>query len=237
MLARWVWQRTARPPARRIGRYLALGLVGCFVAGHLDPRVGRGALRRAGDLVHPLPAALLPAPGLAAAGAARPRRSAPGARAQRSSPRSAGARPASCSTRSRPLRCAPRRPLLNVLLVVIDAMRADALAPEVRAAAERVRPRRDPLRPALQRRQLVAGRHVLPLLRPARDLLGRLRRLRPAAGGDGPVPPARLPARPLRQLAGVPRSSGSTGRPWPASRTCASRRARPIRGRAGGTEP
>src|SRR4030095_526892 len=35
MLAAWVWQRTARPPARRMGRYLALGLGACFVAGHL----------------------------------------------------------------------------------------------------------------------------------------------------------------------------------------------------------
>ena len=30
-----------------------------------------------------------------------------------------------------PLRCEPRPPMLNVLLVVIDAMRADALTPEV----------------------------------------------------------------------------------------------------------
>ena len=35
MLASWVWQRTAQPPGRRIGRYLAVGLAACFVAGHL----------------------------------------------------------------------------------------------------------------------------------------------------------------------------------------------------------
>src|SRR5262249_12381675 len=35
MLAGWVWQRTARPAHRQIGRYLALALVACFVAAHL----------------------------------------------------------------------------------------------------------------------------------------------------------------------------------------------------------
>src|SRR5439155_9201840 len=35
MLAGWLWKRTAHPPVRQIGRYLAAGLAICFVSSHL----------------------------------------------------------------------------------------------------------------------------------------------------------------------------------------------------------
>ncbi len=35
MLAQWVWKRTERVPRRRIGRYVALAIVVCFVSSHL----------------------------------------------------------------------------------------------------------------------------------------------------------------------------------------------------------
>ena len=35
MLAGWVWTRAARPPTRRVGRYLAVGIAGCLLASHL----------------------------------------------------------------------------------------------------------------------------------------------------------------------------------------------------------
>ena len=148
MLAGWVWQRTALPPARRIGRYLALGLGGLLRGQPPRPRVGRGALRRAGDLVHPLPAALLTARGppalLAKLGLVDRAR----AREQASSPPSAGRPTASCATRSRLCGASPARPRLNVLLVVIDAHARRCAHGRRRAAARRVRARRDPVRPS-----------------------------------------------------------------------------------------
>ena len=116
MLARWVWQRTATAPARRVGRYLALGLGAVLRGRPPHPRVGRGPLRRAGDRVHPLPPALLPAAatrrlqarlGLVDRGA--------GARARASSPRSAGRPAGELHYPLAPLPCAPPRPMLNVL--------------------------------------------------------------------------------------------------------------------------
>src|SRR5439155_21235323 len=92
--------------------------------------------------------------------------------------------------------------------------------PGGRAAAQRAHARGDPVRPALQRRELVAGGNVLPVLWPPRDLLGDLRRYHAAPGADGHVPPARLPARAVRERAGVPRgrarSDGPGPRPEPA---------------------
>src|SRR5262245_18297287 len=35
MLAHWIWSRTEHEPRLRVGRYLALGLVACFVSSHL----------------------------------------------------------------------------------------------------------------------------------------------------------------------------------------------------------
>ena len=130
MLAVWMWRRSARPPTRRIGRYLALGLGGCFVASHLihawaeahyyvpvtaftrylplyyplrDTRLQLrlGLLDRAQAREHGLVTALSQLPG------------------------------GELNYPLAPLRCVPPGPMLNVLLVVIDAMRADALAPEV----------------------------------------------------------------------------------------------------------
>ena len=130
MLAGWIWQRTARPAARRIGRYLALGLAACFVTGHLvhawaaahyDGSVT--AFTRYLPLYYPLrDTGLLARLGLIDRTAARER--------------GVGAaldRPATGDLNYplAPMRCEPRTPDLNVLLVVIDAMRADALTPEV----------------------------------------------------------------------------------------------------------
>jgi uncharacterized protein len=130
MLAGWVWQRTARPATRRIGPYLALGLAACFVAGHLvhawaaahyDGSVT--AFTRYLPLYYPLrDTGLLARLGLIDRAAARER--------------GVGAalhRPAAGDLNYplAPIRCESRTPELNVLLVVIDAMRADVLTPEV----------------------------------------------------------------------------------------------------------
>jgi uncharacterized protein len=130
MLAGWIWQRTARPAARRIGRYLALGLAACFVTGHLvhawaaahyDGSVT--AFTRYLPLYYPLrDTGLLARLGLIDRTAARER----GVGAALDRP--AAGEP---NYPLAPMRCEPRTPDLNVLLVVIDAMRADALTPEV----------------------------------------------------------------------------------------------------------
>ena len=130
MLARLVWQRTARAPARPIGRYLALGLAGCLVAGHLihiwaDARydVPVTSFARYLPLYYPLQATkLLVKLGLVD----RARASDRGVIATLDK-----APPGELSYPLVPLRCEPRAPRLNVLLVVIDAMRADALTAAV----------------------------------------------------------------------------------------------------------
>jgi membrane-anchored protein YejM (alkaline phosphatase superfamily) len=126
MLARWVWQRTAQPPARRIGRYLAVGLAACFVAGHLvhawaearyDVRVT--AFTRYLPLYYPPEAIKLQVRlGLVDRAQARARGI---AAADDRTPGGELQYPLA------PLRCEARGPGLNVLLVVIDGMRADAL--------------------------------------------------------------------------------------------------------------
>jgi membrane-anchored protein YejM (alkaline phosphatase superfamily) len=130
MLAGWVWQRTARPPTRRIGRYVALLLAGCFVAGHLVHAwaeahydVSVTAFTRYLPLYHPLRN-----PGLLARLGLIDR--------TRARDRGVGAALDQAAVGElnyplTPMRCEPRTPTLNVLLVVIDAMRADALTPEV----------------------------------------------------------------------------------------------------------
>ena len=130
LLAVTVWKRTALPPTRRVGRYLALGLAGCFLASHLihawaeahyyvpvtafthylplnypltdtEVQLRLGLVDRGRALEHGLVAALgRPPDGVL------------------NYPRA-------------PLRCGLDSPTLNVLLVVIDAMRADALTPDV----------------------------------------------------------------------------------------------------------
>ena len=130
MLAGWIWQRTARPVPHRIGRYLALALAACFVAAHLVHMwaaahydVSVTAFTRYLPLYYPLrDTGLLARLGLIDRAAARDR----GVGA-------ALGRPATGELNYplAPMRCEARAPELNVLLVVIDAMRADALRPEV----------------------------------------------------------------------------------------------------------
>lgn len=126
MLAGWVWQRTARPPARRWGRYLALGLGACFVASHLiyawaEARydVPVTSFTRYLPLYGPLRVTTLQVK-LGLVDRARAR--------ERGVIAALGGTPAGeLRYPLAPLRCEPRAPRLNVLLVVIDAMRADAL--------------------------------------------------------------------------------------------------------------
>jgi uncharacterized protein len=130
MLAGWIWQRTARPATRRIGRYLALGLAACFVTGHLvhawaaahyDGSVT--AFTRYLPLYYPLrDTGLLARLGLIDRTAARER----GVSAALGRPEAG-----ELNYPLAPMRCESRTPELNVLLVVIDAMRADALTPAV----------------------------------------------------------------------------------------------------------
>ena len=130
MLAGWVWQRTAQPPGRRIGRYLALGLGACFVAGHLihawaEARydVPVTSFTRYLPLYYPLQVTKLQVR-LGLLDRARAR--------DRAVVAALGGTPVGALRYPLvPLRCEPRGPRLNVLLVVIDAMRADALTPAV----------------------------------------------------------------------------------------------------------
>ena len=130
MLAGWIWQRAVRPGTLRIGRYLALSLAGCFVAAHLAHAWAAAhydgtvmGFTRYLPLYYPLRnTGLLAKLGLIDRTAARER----GVGAALDRP-SAG----ELHYPLAPMRCEPRTPELNVLLVVIDAMRADALTPEI----------------------------------------------------------------------------------------------------------
>lgn len=134
MLAGWVWKRTASPVRQRAGRYLALGLAACFVAGHLVHMIAYAyyyvpvtSFTRYLPLYFPLQEprtlAKLRAPG-----------------GQHRLVPALGRLPeGELHYPLAPLRCEPHPPLLNVLLVVIDGMRADALtstaAPRIAALA------------------------------------------------------------------------------------------------------
>ncbi len=130
MLALWVWKRTARPSTRRVGRYLALGLVSCFLASHLIHAWAEAhyyvpvtAFTRYLPLYYPLRnTGLLVRLGLVDR-----------TRAREHGLVAALGRPPDGVLHYplAPLRCEPRLPMLSVLLVVIDAMRADALTPDV----------------------------------------------------------------------------------------------------------
>jgi membrane-anchored protein YejM (alkaline phosphatase superfamily) len=129
MLAVWLWSRPARPSSRRIGWYLALGVGGCVVASHLvhawaEARyyVPVTAFTRYLPLYYPLGDEGQVRLGLVNR-----------TRAREEGVIAALAQPADrvLNYPQAPLRCAARPPMLNVLLVVIDAMRADALTPEV----------------------------------------------------------------------------------------------------------
>src|SRR5207249_10280950 len=130
MLAAWIWRRTARPPTRRIGWSVGLALGACFVAGHIVHAWAEAhydmsvtAFTRYLPLYHPLRnPGLLARLGLIDRMRARER--GVGAALDR---RTAG----ELNYPLAPMRCEARAPRLNVLLVVIDALRADALTPEV----------------------------------------------------------------------------------------------------------
>jgi uncharacterized protein len=126
MLAQWVWKRVARPSRRRVGWWLAVCLGGCFLASNLvhawaDARyyVPVTAFTRYLPLYHPLRnKGLLAKLGLVDRN-----------RAREQGLVAALGRPPDGTLHYplAPLRCEPRQPMLNVLLVIIDAMRADAL--------------------------------------------------------------------------------------------------------------
>jgi membrane-anchored protein YejM (alkaline phosphatase superfamily) len=130
MLAAWVWTRTARAPRRRIGWYVALGLATCLVTSHLIQwwaeahyYVPVTAFTRYLPLYFPYrDAGQLARLGLLDRNQAREQGL---VAALRRPPDGVLNYPLA------PLRCEPRLPRLNVLLVVIDAMRADALRPGV----------------------------------------------------------------------------------------------------------
>ena len=130
MLALWVWQRTASPGPRWIGRFVALTLVGCFIATHVVHAwaaahydVSIMAFNRYLPLFYPLRnPGLLARLGLMDRATARERSVAAALQAPPS---------AELIYPLAPLRCDPRAPAYNLLVVVIDAMRADALTSDV----------------------------------------------------------------------------------------------------------
>lgn len=138
MLAAWLWQASAAPARGRGIRYVAVALVACFLGSHLvylwaDARYYVPVT----SFTHYLP--LWPrfmASGRVARLVNRDRVLAQGLAA--AADRGGGA---VLRYPLAPLTCASATPALNVLLIVIDAMRADALtaevAPRLSAFAER----------------------------------------------------------------------------------------------------
>lgn len=129
MLARAVWRRTETAPRRHVGRYLALGLVLCFAVANVmhawfEARyeVSVTSFTRYLPLYFPLRDSKMQVRlGLVDRVAARERGVA-----------AALGRPTAGELQYplHPLTCSPPRPLPNVLIIVIDGMRADALTPE-----------------------------------------------------------------------------------------------------------
>jgi uncharacterized protein len=130
VLARWVWTRTALPARHRWGLILALAVAGCFLASHVIHAWAEAhsyapvtAFTRYLPLYFPLKdSRRMERLGLVNEARAREYRRV-----------AAMGRPSDGGLRYplAPLRCDPPSPRLNVLLVVIDGMRADALAPAV----------------------------------------------------------------------------------------------------------
>ena len=128
MLASWVWKRTLTPPRHWHGRYLALGMVLCFVASHLIHFFAEAhyyvpvtSFTRYLPLYFPLKDSRKLAR-LGFVDQARAR--------ERNLVASLGRPPGGELHYPRaPLRCEPPRPLPSVLLIVVDAMRADSLNP------------------------------------------------------------------------------------------------------------
>jgi len=130
MIAQWIWRRSAQAPRRRMGRYVAIGLVGCVLASHLVYVWAEATYYvPVTSFTYYLPLYLrLSASGpLARAGLVNRER----ALAQGFSER-AGRTPAGVLDYPlAPLRCSPPAAPLNVVLILVDAMRADALTPAV----------------------------------------------------------------------------------------------------------
>lgn len=129
MLALVVWRRTETAPTRPVGRYLVLGLVLCFAVANLmhawfEARydVAVTSFTRYLPLYFPLRDTKLQGRlGLLDRAAAR----------ERGLVAALGRPPAGeLQYPLHPLTCSPPRPMPNVLIVVIDAMRADVLTPE-----------------------------------------------------------------------------------------------------------
>lgn len=128
MLALWVWTRTVDPPRYRFGRYVVLGIVGCFLASHLTHLWAEAhyytpvtSFTRYLPLYFPLKNSRK----LARLGLVDPARA-----RERNLVASLGRPPSGELHYPRsPLSCEPRRPRFNVLLIVVDAMRADSLTP------------------------------------------------------------------------------------------------------------
>jgi membrane-anchored protein YejM (alkaline phosphatase superfamily) len=128
LLALSLWRRSVTPLGGGRGRYIALGILFCFLASHLThlwaeahSYVPVTSFTRYLPLYFPLrDSRRLARWGLVDPAAAR----------ERDLVAALGRPPGGELHYPRsPLRCEPRAPLLNVLLVVIDAMRADSLAP------------------------------------------------------------------------------------------------------------
>ncbi len=139
VLAAWVWWRCAAPPQRRVGGYLALALVTCFLGSHLlylwaDARyyVPVTSFTHYLPLLHRFTASRQ-----IARLAGRDQVLVQGLTG--AADHAAGA---VLRYPLAPLTCAGLPPTFNVLMIVIDAMRADALtpqlAPRLSAFAERV---------------------------------------------------------------------------------------------------
>ena len=130
MLAARIWERAALLSQGRAGRYVALGLAGCFAASHLIFAWAEAryympvtAFTRYLPLYYPLNARETQTQwGLLDRSHAH----------EQSVVRSHG-RPADgvLNYPLAPLQCDPRTPPFDVLFVVIDGMRADALTPEI----------------------------------------------------------------------------------------------------------
>jgi len=130
MLAARIWERAAFAAKNRAGWYAALGLAGCFAASHLvfawaEARyyVPVTAFTRYLPLYYPLNARQIQLKyGLLDRSVAH----------EASIVRATGRGPdAVLNYPLAPLRCAPRTPLPNVLYVIIDGLRDDALTPQV----------------------------------------------------------------------------------------------------------
>jgi membrane-anchored protein YejM (alkaline phosphatase superfamily) len=129
MVALWIWRRTAQGRPRRWGWLVALGLGACLLASNVIHALSEAnyyapvtAFTRYLPLYQPRSDRGLVKLGLVDRREARERgvTAAPG-----------WSRDGGLNYPLAPLRCAPRPPLHNVLLVVIDGMRADSLTPAV----------------------------------------------------------------------------------------------------------